>query len=821
MPLLKQLEELCRRQPETIALVDEGKPQTSISYGQLWTHLELVSKNLDVQERTIVLCSLRSVKLVVHLLSAWKAGGIPLLLDPEIPDARLKEILSIVEPAGIYRHGEYRAYSSASPGRLFTPGSYLVSTSGSGGVPKVVELSGEGLEGVLAEQIESFGLKPGKRNLWALSPGFDASLSDIGSTLLSGATLVCGAPDCLNRLPDVLRSQSISHLDIPPALLEAYQPSDFPETLETLVVGGAPSRPETLRRWAEHYRVIAVYGPSEATICCSLSQVDLHWDEPYIGQPISDFEFRTQDGELWVAGVGLARAYLDEDSPDQESFAIANGTRWYKTGDLVKESNSNHGLIFLGRSDRQIQWRGQRLELEEIEKRLWPVFGAHKVAALSTGGALNVFWEATGDPLGRLEEAKRILSEQLPKSWQINNWVKLAELPRTSSHKIDYPLLAKRIPSSTFGHLDSLSALSLSLQLERAGHKLDVCQLLGRPTLAVTSDKLKSRLSATPKRAIASRAKKRPTLLITGINGGLGQAICKPLAEHFEVLGLVRQPVHQANHFQGDITQPQLGLNNSDWNELTERVDEVLHLACRLSITADVEELWPVNVDPLRTLSELGTRLHHASSLAVFLQSEPRTIPSSDSLSQARVLIGGYTQTKWAAECLHCDLSGGGHLLRYGQLLGKARQSDLLYRVTKGLVELGCYPRGSQEHCFDVTPLSWAATRTVEILCSGGSRVSNLSSGCRANLRDLIDGIRSAGVGLTEVSASQFFAHVAGSENSGLAQRALARWHPDPNYTKIWRDFDLFLASGLELAPIDSRVDPRTVLDRYVREVLK
>src|SRR5262249_6326327 len=76
------------------------------------------------------------------------------------------------------------------PARL----AYAIYTSGSTGEPKGVLVEHRGVVNLLDAQILAFGLTPGSRALWVLSPAFDASVSDVGTVLLSGATL-CIEPD--------------------------------------------------------------------------------------------------------------------------------------------------------------------------------------------------------------------------------------------------------------------------------------------------------------------------------------------------------------------------------------------------------------------------------------------------------------------------------------------------------------------------------------------------------------------------------------------------------------------------------------------------
>jgi pristinamycin I synthase-3/4 len=416
----------------------------------------------------------RSIEHVAGCLAAWRAGAGFLPLDLAWPDDRLAFVLAEARPAVVLGPAEQverlrrlgaaarlpdellraelpACESADDPERL----AWLIYTSGSTGRPKGVEVKRRGLVNLLQGQVAAFDLGPQSRVLWLLSPAFDASVSDIGTALLAGACLFI-EPDSdlrdLARLVEVLHQRRITHLDLPPALLRLLDPEAMPASLRTLVIGGEVCPPAVVRRWARRFRVVNVYGPTEATVCTSLCMCDPDtWTEPLLGQPLPGVRYHVLDeelrpvpsgatGELCIAGDCLARGYRDRLDLTARKFITHMGQRLYRTGDLVR-LRADGEYVFVGRIDRQVKWRGMLIEPEEIEARLLDHPGVVEAVVLKRplhhGGpeALVAFVRGSAD-LGPGEMGQH-LRRALP-AWMVpSRFVFVPELPRTPTGKID------------------------------------------------------------------------------------------------------------------------------------------------------------------------------------------------------------------------------------------------------------------------------------------------------------------------------------------------------------------------------------------------
>ncbi|MGN8084369.1 AMP-binding protein, partial [Variovorax sp. 22077] len=191
---------------------------------------------------------------------------------------------------------------------------YVIYTSGSTGRPKGVMVSHTGLNSLGTSMTQRFVIGRSARVLQFSSSGFDASVMDLLMAFHAGATLVLSEPHRLLgiELAQLLNQQAISHALIPPAALATLPDGKYPH-LQTVVVGGDACPDELAARWSKGRRMINAYGPTEITICASMSTPMNGQERPPIGRPIWNTQVYVLDaalqpvpagvsGELYIAG---------------------------------------------------------------------------------------------------------------------------------------------------------------------------------------------------------------------------------------------------------------------------------------------------------------------------------------------------------------------------------------------------------------------------------------------------------------------------------------------------------------------------------------
>ena len=245
---------------------------------------------------------------------------------------------------------------------------YLIYSSGSTGFPKGILLNIKSLINVVNNQSKIFNINNKSIVGWLLNPGFDASLSDIYTAFYQGATLcIINKPIIqLKKIIEIINYHKITHLDLPPTLLNIISPDKLPY-LKTIIFGGEPTNQSTINKWLlSGKNLFNAYGPTEACICSSIKKFSHNIKNNNIGQPLKKYKYAiTDNGELLISSPNLAIGYTDHNLTKQRFF-IKNKIRWYKTNDLVKTITDDY--YYLGRLDRQFKYNGVLICPEELEE---------------------------------------------------------------------------------------------------------------------------------------------------------------------------------------------------------------------------------------------------------------------------------------------------------------------------------------------------------------------------------------------------------------------------------------------------------------------
>ncbi|NUK18884.1 non-ribosomal peptide synthetase [Streptomyces lunaelactis] len=481
--------------PEETAVVHGTERHT---YGQingaanrLAHHLRSLGVGPDVR---VGLCLDRSPELLISVLGILKAGGAYVPLDPEYPAQRIAamvegtscavmiscEELTANLPGGgddRSRHlllldrdaGALSTQPEHNPGTIAGPDHlcYIIHTSGSTGAPKPIALRHRGVMNNLADLNSRFQVGPGDSVLSLSSPSFDMSVYEfLGITVAGGAVVIPAAGRAKDpaHWAELLAEEGVTVWNSAPALLELLvdqleQTGAGPlPRLRLALLGGdwvPVNLPDRVQDIAPGLRFIAMGGATEASIHSTIYEVeatDPGWTSIPYGRPMANQRTFILDndlqpvppgvpGELYLAGVGLARGYLDQPERTAERFiefshGDVRGERLYRTGDLARFGTD--GLIeLLGRMDFQVKINGLRVELGEIEAVLRSHPGVQQTAVIAREGRLVAYVVPAGRDGVAVDALRSLAADRLPEYMVPKAFVTLERLPLTPNGKLD------------------------------------------------------------------------------------------------------------------------------------------------------------------------------------------------------------------------------------------------------------------------------------------------------------------------------------------------------------------------------------------------
>ena len=439
------------------------------------------------------------VDMLTLLLGVMRYGCVFMPLDPVYPDRRIESMLRLVGQCGLFVDASNRErlnrivasvqdihIMEAESALLSMPPSdhaiepleiqksdplYIYFTSGTTGAPKGIVGKNSGIAHFIDWEIRSFAVGDGWRVAHLTSPAFDASLRDFFVPLCTGGT-ICIPEErtaALNglRLRQWLEEQEIQLLHCTPSLFkvlcdEALGENSYPK-LHTILLAGEELHPQDVRQWLEtigrRIQLVNMYGPSETTLLKTahfVHESDTLKERLPIGTPISNTRIVivNHDGQICPAGAKgeiyirtpyRTLGYLNDPEATAGSF-IPNpfGNKAedivYKTGDFGRFLD-NGSIEFLGRGDRQVKIRGNRVELKEIEMQLLyhPEVDQCLVLARKRDYNGELFLVAYVVTKGEVNSAslRDFLKESCPDYFIPAYFIFIDQIPLTPNNKVD------------------------------------------------------------------------------------------------------------------------------------------------------------------------------------------------------------------------------------------------------------------------------------------------------------------------------------------------------------------------------------------------
>jgi amino acid adenylation domain-containing protein len=488
LPIYRHFERYAQEFPESIA-VTFGEVQ--ISYGELNSQANqlanyLIAQNVKPQDCVGVFVDPGS-EILIAILAIHKINAVYVPIDTEYPLGRIKTIIEQVTPAAILcasdRFSEIDDNFDLNIINLFkldlssgdraNPDyfcsldsiSHIFFTSGTTGTPKGVVSSHSNLIHYIfaAQEKYCFGVE----DSFLAAARFTFSIS----LLMLLLPLVCGGRVNIitlkqllepNLLAKAIERSSFFHLS--PSLLKMlldYLDQDVQGVerfnhIKHASSGGDMIPAKILNRLNKVFtqaQVYAIYGSSEISCmgCSYFVPKEREIEQTLVGKPFNNVQLRVLDqyqkvvpvgvkGEIYFSSQGITQGYLNLPSLTEAKYLLLNGQRFYRTGDIGR-LNPQGDLQMLGREDNQVQIRGMRLELGEIESCLClhPAISNCIVIAKEDhlGEKQLIAYLIAQNQPSTSTDLRNFLQETLPQYMIPSHFAFIAEFPLNPNGKVD------------------------------------------------------------------------------------------------------------------------------------------------------------------------------------------------------------------------------------------------------------------------------------------------------------------------------------------------------------------------------------------------
>lgn len=494
--------EQVKRTPANLAVLADHQQLTYQELDERSNQLASVLRKKGVtQDRIVGIMVERSIAMMIGIFGIIKAGGAYLPIDPSFPEDRIRFMLQDSQAKLVLVHSQTVTHHAAEieqinldDDNLFSQEPlidiqsvnkphdliYVIYTSGSTGKPKGTMIEHISLINRLQWMQKQFPLDESDTILHKTPFIFDVSVWEIFWWSLYGAKLfllAAGDEKEPQRIMEAIDEQKVTTMHFIPSMLNAFleyvtaRPAEIHKlrNLRQVFASGEALKKNTVLRFNEllnnayHVRLYNLYGPTEAAIDVSSFDClhEIHSEIVPIGRPIDNIQLYVVDdnmelapiglpGEICIAGVGLARGYLNLPELTWEKFVTnpfqgPSNERMYRTGDLGRY-RSDGNIEFLGRMDHQVKIRGFRIELGEIEATLIAHPAVQEAVVLmkeaETGDKKLIGYIVSNHQLNP-EELRQHMLQHLPEYMIPLHFIFIEKLPQLPNGKIDRKALLK------------------------------------------------------------------------------------------------------------------------------------------------------------------------------------------------------------------------------------------------------------------------------------------------------------------------------------------------------------------------------------------
>ena len=440
------------------------------TYADLYKYVsniyEFIEEN-NKEKKPVIVFGHKQIYMKAAFLACSFAGMAYVPVDESIPQERVKSIIDQVNPEIII--GEIKNYNSISKKEIYDIMNkedykeidsismkpedtyYIIFTSGSTGMPKGVKVSYSNLDSCINWLKEISKVDKGII-LNQANYSFDLSVADLYLSLVTESEhFIVDADDKFDyeKIFKELKNSNANLAIFTPSfaellLLDKSFNQDLMPKLNKIIFCGEKLQNKTVEKLYcrfENLQIINSYGPTECTFAVTSVEVPRNYkNEIPVGRPKKDVDIYIVDenlnelkeneiGEILITGKSVAKGYIKK--VERNPFILYKGKKSYLTGDLGYLKNGD--LYYIQRKDKQIKYKGYRIELSDIENNIQKLKTVEKAVVVAKkdiqGKVKNIiaFVKTSEDIDKILMELKKTLPEyMIPKirvveSFPINN----------------------------------------------------------------------------------------------------------------------------------------------------------------------------------------------------------------------------------------------------------------------------------------------------------------------------------------------------------------------------------------------------------------
>ena len=399
------------RQGDAPAVIEDKRIMT---FKELSAMVDMIADSFPDDTKSVGIVMRHRAEMVASIFAVLKTGAMYVPAEPSFPTGRIRYMMDEAKVDFVLTEMQYESkldgfkqiYSDCSicmadpgsSGRIYSQNpddlAYVLYTSGTTGNPKGVSVTNKNVCHYIRAFAEEFHPGRGDIMLQYSVCSFDIFVEEVFASLLSGAAIAIPSEDDRNDIPSLMefvRRHGVTILSGFPYLLADLNHLDsIPASLRLLISGGDVLRGHQVDNLLDKAEVYNTYGPSETTVCASYYRCrtgKVLEDGTYpIGKPVLGAEIQILDqdgnrvkpgetGEICILGGGVSRGYIGNHDAENKAFEkLPDGRVMYRSGDLgyyLPDGN----IAFLRRKDTQIMIYGKRVEVMEVESRLYQCSG--------------------------------------------------------------------------------------------------------------------------------------------------------------------------------------------------------------------------------------------------------------------------------------------------------------------------------------------------------------------------------------------------------------------------------------------------------------